>query len=594
MRKFFLALLLFCPMILRAQGGYDLENEIRIINQSHDQTQASLRRRLDEQRSAYENHIRSERPYYVSQDQWDKDREVLEGDIHSYEQMIRNDESLRRKQIQDAENMDRALKAIFAQQKAQQEKAERDRKAREEQEKRTRQEKEAQIQRAKELEAKREAERVRREQEMLAMRQKYDADYNRSIQQSNPYYAEKKSEANWMASSEAMSAMRNTLSENRLERSLDDAPSLPSGKQVTSSVGIERLKNRKNNADRQESSASGAIFDETSLFSLSTMSREKGRRSIRDEWPYPSRIPLTSRERDPLYDYEEAPDVIPASWSVEPDVWDKVRKNPSVTEEKWALLKGTIMNLNNGMPLPFSETRSDGGLVFGEDKFFLAVSPDLGTIDYVELVEHDYRKDNIVNSIREGKPWISRDAHFKTPMGVSVNPETGGLSVGKTLYTSEYRSSPKDAAEKDKVGGDGSLKLSLVDDSSTLRAGRIYVWNNYAIGVEGSVTAGTQVDAKVEGELSADLSSTNPAKATLMAKGGVEALDGQLRVFVNAVDRMKNGKEYSVTTRQVGGGFSLGLMAKYKVSKSGVEAGAGPLSARGFAQVVAQSRVSAR
>ena len=246
MHKYVLILiLLLSSHILYAQGLYSE----RQINEDFARREARLRNSLNEAISQYNNHIREGKSDYEAQDRYDFITRELKGNIENIQHQINELPSQRNQEIQKYRNLTQKLNNAAKKIELQQREHIRA------QERAVLAEREAALEYEREIRRKQREEQKREEERQRRI--KYENDYNSEIQRTNSYYAGRKNEVSRMASNETISQMASSMSQTRLEKSINDIEPPTPNNQITSSAGINRLKGK-----GVQATDKGLVFDE--------------------------------------------------------------------------------------------------------------------------------------------------------------------------------------------------------------------------------------------------------------------------------------------------------------------------------------------
>lgn len=246
MHKYVLILiLLLSSHILYAQGLYSE----RQINEDFARREARLRNSLNEAISQYNNHIREGKSDYEAQDRYDYITRELKGNIENIQHQINELPAQRNQEIQKYRNLTQKLNNAAKKIELQQREHIRA------QERAVLAEREAALEYEREIRRKQREEQKREEERQRRI--KYENDYNSEIQRTNSYYAGRKNEVSRMASNETISQMASSMSQTRLEKSINDIEPPTPNNQITSSAGINRLKGK-----GVQATDKGLVFDE--------------------------------------------------------------------------------------------------------------------------------------------------------------------------------------------------------------------------------------------------------------------------------------------------------------------------------------------
>ena len=606
-------LLVFSTTFLFAQGN--LAEQERQINNDYNRAIEALQNRLneaiqEEQRLQAElsrcdpndiNILTGDSRY----NRIEKELFVCRSDIESLRSRINGERQKRDVRIQQARDNER-IRTQLANEIARKQREQEAQRARAQQAERNRQAQLMQQQRARELEAKREAERRererRRKEEELARKMKYEKDYNDEIRRTSRYYAGKRSEAEWMASQGALNEMHDNMRQTRLQMSITDVEMSAPQTQVTSSSSVNRLKDRKSKKDNNVylPEDASSVFDEASVFALTSINNHLATTPPIDDWPYESRTPILLGGSQPLFSlkeenayYEEIRQRMRDYKYESYDAWGELRNDPQLSEKKLALIRGSLVIANDGVVPSFVQKHENGVLEFGDEdnQFFLA--SDKSWFVHLKKDEHSMADDNIIKKFTDGDKLYALEGSVDGPGALKASVNKNELSVKKDFSQEdlglagkndpeEYTSLPSPKPET-VLGVSGGAKSTIVDNSATYTMAKYWIHGGHVIGVQGKLSGGGKIEASISGKFNMiDMSASGFAaapKAEVSFSLGLEAVSGEVRVVYNKVNEYDDG--YVVSSLQGGGGGGIGYGVKKKMGKEGAEYGTGIFSVKG-------------
>lgn len=272
-------------------------------------------------------------------------------------------------------------------------------------------------------------------------------------------------------------------------------------------------------------------------------------------------IPLNMREGGSSRVYSEDfkwinPDQItpvPSSGK-EGKAWDKLQE--SCSEEKLLMLAHSLKTLNGGT-IPSFQGYNDGNLVMyspasefddtQKEKIFV-VSPNGSRIFFLELENHDGKKENILHKMEREEDLVEVSGEVSA-LGLKTSVEENKDVTKNEDDIINFRLGGKDF-KLEKPGKDfsasnvvpkGNVKgeITLVDNSLKFSAKEVFINDYFAIEFGGTVTGGQKVSA--EGKLYFDLKEKKDG--TKKAGGKVDAGAELFSLGGNAkVSFVKNAK----------------------------------------------------
>ena len=209
--------------------------------------------------------------------------------------------------------------------------------------------------------------------------------------------------------------------------------------------------------------------------------------------------------------------------------WDKLRE--SCSEEKLLMLAHSLKTLNGGS-LPSFQGYNDDNLVMyspasefddtQKEKIFV-VSPNGGRIFYIEMENHDGKKENILHKMEREEDivdYTGKISGFGFGASVSKNDDvTDEDNIGFRIGGKDFKLESRGEFAVSKVIPQGNAKgeITLVDNSLKFSTKDVFINDYFAIEFGGTVTGGQKVSA--EGKVFFDL---DKKKAGVKADAGAE------------------------------------------------------------------------
>jgi len=223
----------------------------------------------------------------------------------------------------------------------------------------------------------------------------------------------------------------------------------------------------------------------------------------------------------------------------EAKAWDNLRE--SCSEEKLLMLAHSLKTLNGGS-IPSFQGYNDGNLIMyspasefddtKKEKIFV-VSPNGGRIFYLELENHDGKKENILYKMEREEDVIDYKGEISGfGFGASVKKNddvTDENNIGFRIGGKDFKLESKGEMAVSKVVPKGNAKgdITLVDNSLKFSTKEVFINDYFAVEFGGTVTGGQKVSA--EGKVYFDL---DKKKAGVKADAGAElfSLGGNAKV----------------------------------------------------------------
>ena len=290
-------LALLCPLFIFAQDIRSLKLRIQELNveiASHHNLLDSWIE-IDRQRSA------EQKPWNWSEADWKDYISEPRIQINLERAILNRLQSERNATANTLRNREQAETQI----RSQQQKAAQARLPKGKQVIKSRQEQERKAARDREFEERRKAERAarekRRQEEEQAWRIKRQNDYNKEYQRTSSYYSQKKSQAQWMASDDALDEMHNSLAQSRITISMEDNRTHRPVNQELGSSSANHLKQRLNKRSlsekRRSSEAAAFLEDNAGILSCDSFGQDDNINRVKAYW---SKIDWRD---EPSYDY---------------------------------------------------------------------------------------------------------------------------------------------------------------------------------------------------------------------------------------------------------------------------------------------------
>lgn len=288
---------LLCPLLMFAQDIRSLKMRVQELDVeiAGHQNLLDSWTEIDHQRSV------EQKPWNWSEAEWKNYISEPRIQINLERGIINRLQSERNAKANTIKNREQAEAQI----RSQQQKTAQSRLAKEKKIVKTQQELERKAVRDRELEERRKAERAarekRRQEEEQAWRIKRQNDYNKEYQRTSSYYSNKKSQAQWMASNDALDEMHNSLAQSRITISIEDNKIHRPDNQELGTSSANQLKQRLNkrslSENRQSSETSAFLENNAWVLSSDSFGQEDIINRVKAYW---SKIDWRD---EPSYDY---------------------------------------------------------------------------------------------------------------------------------------------------------------------------------------------------------------------------------------------------------------------------------------------------